>query len=104
MKRAIIMMLALGCAFFAQAEEPAWKKTLGKVKDFTADMGFMAFMKKEAPAYITGNFASADRAAVPDYTKPRTRDNIGANRNGYYTAYCVQGNDRISVKIEIVKK
>ena len=84
MKRAIIMMLALGCAFFAQAEEPAWKTTLGKVKDFTADMGFMAFMKKEAPAYITGNHDSADRAAMPDLAKPRTGDNTGANRNGYW--------------------
>lgn len=84
MKRAIIMMLALGCAFFAQADEPAWKKTLGKVKDFTGDMGFMAFMKKEAPAYITGNFATADRASMPDLSKPRTGDNVGANRNGYW--------------------
>ena len=64
MKRAIIMMLALGCAFFAQADEPAWKKTLGKVKDFTGDMGFMAFMKKEAPASITGDYAEKDRVSA----------------------------------------
>ena len=84
MKRAIIMMLALGCAFFAQAEEPAWKTTLGKVQDLTGDTGIMAFMKREAPAYITGNHDSADRAAMPDLAKPRTGDNTGANRNGYW--------------------
>ena len=82
MIRSIIMMLALGCAFFAQADEPAWKKTLGKVKDLSGDTGIMAFMKKEAPSYITGNFDSADRAKMPDLSKPRTGDNVGANRNG----------------------
>ena len=84
MIRSIIMMLALGCAFFAQADEPAWKKTLGKVKDLTGDTGIMAFMKKEAPSYITGNFDVEDRAPMPDLSKPRTGDNVGANRNGYW--------------------
>ena len=84
MKRAIIMMLALCGAFFAQAEGAAWQKTLGKVKDLSGDMGFMAFMKKDAPAYITGNFDVADRAPMPDLSRPRTGDNVGANRNGYW--------------------
>ena len=76
MKKFLIMVAAMACAFGAQAEGD-WKTTLGKVKDFTGDMGFMAFMKREAPAYITGNFAEADRPEK----KP-----LSANRNGYYDA------------------
>ena len=60
MKKFLIMAVALACAIGAQADGD-WTTTLGKVKDFTGDMGFMAFMKREAPAYITGNFAEADR-------------------------------------------
>ena len=82
MKKFLIMVAALACAFGAQADGD-WKSTLGKVKDFSGDMGFMAFMKREAPAYITGNFAADDRAPMPDFSKPRTGDNVGANRNGY---------------------
>ena len=74
MKKLFLAMLVAACAFGAQADGD-WKTTLGKVKDFTGDMGFMAFMKKEAPAYITGNFAEAERPEK----KP-----MSANRNGYY--------------------
>ena len=86
MNRTILMVImAVVCAFGAQAEGD-WKTTLGKVKDFSGDMGFMAFMKRDAPAYITGNFAAEDRAPMPDLTKPRTGENIGANRNGYWNS------------------
>ena len=74
MKKFLIMAVALACAIGAQADGD-WKTTLGKVKDFSGDMGFMAFMKREAPAYITGNFAEAERPEK----KP-----MSANRNGYY--------------------
>ena len=74
MKKLFLAMLVAACAIGAQADGD-WKTTLGKVKDFTGDMGFMAFMKKEAPAYITGNFAEAERPEK----KP-----MSANRNGYY--------------------
>ncbi len=74
MKRILIVLVALAATFGAQADGD-WKTTLGKVKDFSGDMGFMAFMKREAPAYITGNFAEADRPEK----KP-----MSANRNGYY--------------------
>ena len=83
MKKILMALIVAACAFGAQADGD-WRTTLGKVKDFTADMGFMAFMKKEAPAYITGNFATKDRAVMPDLAKPRTGDNVGANRNGYW--------------------
>ena len=74
MKRILIAFVALAATFGAQADGD-WKTTLGKVKDFSGDMGFMAFMKREAPAYITGNFAEAERPEK----KP-----MSANRNGYY--------------------
>ena len=70
MKKIILSMavaaLALGatagdCAATCCGGEPAWKSTLAKVKDMWPDTGICSFMKKEAPAYITGNYAEADR-------------------------------------------
>ena len=70
------------CAFGAQAadadvpaEKPAWETTLAKVKDMWPDTGLCSFLKKEAPAFITGNF---DEAARPE------RKPLSANRNGYW--------------------
>ena len=60
MKKFLMALVAAACALGAYADGD-WKTTLGKVKDFSGDMGFMAFMKREAPAYITGNFAEAER-------------------------------------------
>ena len=76
MKKFLIVAAAMVCAFGAQADGD-WKTTLGKVKDLSGDTGILAFFKKEAPAYITGNFAEADRPEK----KP-----LSANRNGYYDA------------------
>ena len=82
MKKFIMTVLVAASAIFAEAgdaccngAEPAWKETLAKVKNLTAETGISGFMAKEAPAYITGNFAEADRPEA----KPMT-----ANRNGYY--------------------
>ena len=69
-------MAVAACAFGAQAEGD-WKATLGKVKDLSGDTGVMAFMKKEAPAYITGNFAEKDRPPKKPYA---------VNSHGYYDA------------------
>ena len=71
------LLLAVGC--FAAHADGDWKTTLGKVKDLSGDTGIMAFMKKEAPAYITGNFAEADRPEAKPFS---------ANRNGYYDKDC----------------
>ena len=72
-----LLVAAGACASFAGdgGEKPAWMGTLGKVTDMWADTGLCSFGKQEAPAYITGNFAEADRPAK----KP-----LAANRNGYY--------------------
>jgi len=84
MKKFLMALVVAACALGVQAEGD-WKTTLGKVKDLSGDTGIAGFARKEAPAYITGNFAEADRAPVPDMTKPRVGTNVGANRNGYWT-------------------
>ena len=84
MKR-ILILLALACAFAASGKEGNWRTMIGKTGDLAGETGIAAFASKEAPAYITGNTAAADRAAKPDLSKPRTGSNIGANRNGYWT-------------------
>ena len=84
MKKFLITAVAVVCAFGAQADGD-WKTTLGKVKDFSGDMGFMAFLKREAPSYITGNFAEKDRPTAPDFNdgKRKWRPHY-ANRNGFW--------------------
>ena len=83
MKR-ILILLALACAFAASGEEGNWRTMIGKTGDLAGETGIAAFASKEAPAYITGNTLAADRAVKPDLSKPRTGDNTGANRNGYW--------------------
>lgn len=68
------LVLAAGCCFAAHADGD-WKATLGKVKNLSGDTGIAGFMRKTAPAYITGDFAEADRPAKA----PKS-----ANRNGYW--------------------
>lgn len=80
MKKFFMSVLVASLALFAQAaekpaEEPKWKETLEKSKGLTAETGISGFMMKSAPAYITGDFAEADRPEK----KP-----LSANRNGYY--------------------
>ena len=79
MKRYLAALLMALCAFGAQAaeadvpaEKPAWETTLAKVKDMWPDTGLCSFLKKEAPAFITGNF---DEAARPE------RKPLSANRS-----------------------
>lgn len=75
MKKFILSLaLAAGCVFAASAAGD-WHDTLDRVKDLTGDTGISGFMKSEAPAYITGNFAESDRPAKAPYA---------VNRNGYY--------------------
>ena len=65
MKKIILTLLFAACAFGAQAEGD-WRTTLGKVTDLLGDTGIAGFARKEAPAYITGNFAEKDRVAAND--------------------------------------
>ena len=90
MKKFLLSILLVVTGLVVQAEEPAWKETLGKVKNLSGDTGIAGFMKKTAPAYITGEFDEADRPAKPccaalkagTYTaKDRA---TFANKNGFW--------------------
>ena len=74
MKKFLMALLVLAGALGAQADGD-WRTTLGKVWDLGGDTGIAGFLQKEAPAYLTGNFAETDRPEA----KPLT-----ANRNGYW--------------------
>ena len=76
-KLVLALIVAAGC--FVGFADGDWQTTLGKVKDLSSDTGIAGFGKKEAPAYITGNFAETDRPAKKPFS---------ANRNGYYDAKC----------------
>ena len=74
----LALLMAAGC-FAAQAADEAapakWEQTLKRVINLKDDTGISGFMKKAAPAYITGDFDEADRPEKKPYS---------ANRNGYY--------------------
>ena len=94
MKRFLLAFAVAACAVGAQAADPsgkpAWEATLGRVLDLGGDTGISGFMRKEAPAYITGNFADADRPEKPDFTKPLRHPSAYANRNGYWVVSKLQ--------------
>ena len=96
MKKIITTLLfAAACAFGAQAAEAGgeaatapWREMLAKVKNLPAETGIAGFMKKEAPAYITGNYAEADRVDAKAMAGKDPHDpNSGYKTpNGYYDA------------------
>ena len=72
----IMALMAVSVMAADKAEqEPKWKATLEKSKGLFSETGISGFMKENAPAYITGDFAEAERPEK----KP-----MSANRNGYY--------------------
>ena len=73
----LTLLVAAGC--FAVHAEGDWRTTLSKVVNLKDDTGIAGFGKKEAPAFITGNFDAADRPQAKPFS---------ANRNGYYDAKC----------------
>ena len=106
MKKILMAMLvAAGCfaAVAATDDVPAWKTTLAKVKNLPSETGIAGFMKKEAPAYITGNFAEADRPAAPDFTKPLAPAAEYANKNGFWVTTDAQAKS-FSTSKHTVKK
>ena len=70
---ALAMLASLAAFANDGSETPAWKTTLGKVKNMWPDTGICSFLKPEAPAYLTGNTDEADRAPKGE-----------ANRWGYW--------------------
>ena len=90
MKKLLMALMLAGGACFAFAGDNAapapWEATLAKVKNLTADTGIAGFCRKEAPDYITGNFAEADRPAKPEAGKVYDLSEAPkfANRNGFW--------------------
>ena len=84
MKKLLITVVAMVCALGAHADGD-WKTTFGKVKDLSGDTGVAGFLRKEAPAYITGNYAEKDRVAVNDMVGKDPHDAASGYRtpNGY---------------------
>ena len=103
MKKLFLTLALLG--FFAGPAnaDGDWKTTLGKVCDLSGDTGIMAFLKPEAPAYITGNFAAADRPAAPDARTKYTATARAqfANRNGYWVIDEVQARSASTAKHQV---
>ena len=92
------LLVAAGC--LAAHAEGDWRTTLEKVKNLSADTGISGFMKKSAPAYITGDFAAADRPAAPKAGKTYTVADRAqfANRNGYWVIDEVQAKSASTAK------
>jgi carboxybiotin decarboxylase len=80
------------CAESCAQQQPAWKQTLARVKDLKYDTGIAAFFKKNAPEFLTGDFAEADRPAAPEAGKTYdVADRVRfANRNGYWVIDAAQ--------------
>ena len=102
MKKFLVAALGLALAFGASADGD-WRTTLGKVKDLSGDTGISGFVKKEAPAYITGNFAEKDRPAAPDFSKPIANPAKYANKNGFWVTSDAQA-EKLSTAKHTVKK
>ena len=89
MKKLLTAMIVAACALGAQAEGN-WQSTLAKVKNLAGDTGISGFVKREAPAYITGNFAVADRPSAPNLAMGRQPRENHVNKNGFYVVDYIQ--------------
>ena len=102
MKKFLMVLVATACTLGVYADGD-WRTTLGKVKDLSGDTGVSGFLRKEAPAYITGNFAEKDRPAAPDFTKPVANPAKYANKNGFWVTSDAQA-AKLSTDKHAVKK
>ena len=80
----LLLTLALAAGAFAAfandgSEKAPWQQTFDKAAGLRNDTGIAGFLKKAAPAYLTGDFDEADRPAKKPFS---------ANRNGYYDKDC----------------
>jgi oxaloacetate decarboxylase beta subunit len=78
MKKILCISLAAVTVLAAKADED-WMTMLGKSADLAKETGLAGFMKRDAPAYITGKFIDSELPEKKAYS---------ANRNGYYDAEC----------------
>lgn len=61
MMKKLLMAFIIAAVCGAANAEGNWRTTLGKVKNLAGETGISGFTKKSAPAYITGDYAEADR-------------------------------------------
>ena len=115
MKKILFSLLVAAGAFAAFAgegcckeggccnAEPAWKATFEKAAGLTGDTGIAGFAKKEAPAYITGNYEKSDRPEAPVAGKKYAVADRAqfANRNGYWVIDEVQAKSASTSKHEV---
>ena len=99
MKRAILAIFVSAIAFGAFAEGD-WRSTLNRVIDLGGDTGISGFLKREPPAYITGNFAEADRPEKPDGRTWRPMADY-ANKNGFWVVHDRQAKKLSTPKHEV---
>ena len=83
MKKLLMAMIVAACALGAQAEGN-WQDTLAKVKNLAGDTGISGFVKREAPKYITGNFAPEERIDAGLVAGIDPHDSRYMTPNGYY--------------------
>ncbi|MGN0832901.1 MAG: sodium ion-translocating decarboxylase subunit beta [Kiritimatiellia bacterium] len=102
MKKILMTLLVAAGCWTAQAEGD-WKATLEKVKNLSADTGISGFMRKSAPAYVTGDYEAADRPEAPVPGKAYAESDRArfANRNGYWVIDEVQARSASAAKHEV---
>ncbi len=84
----IVAACALGVhAADEEQAKPKWVATLEKVKNLAGETGISGFARKEAPDYITGNFAPEKRidAGLVAGRDPHDPTSGYMTPNGYYT-------------------
>ncbi len=89
----LLMALLVACsasfvvaddACCAEKQAPAkWLQTLEKAKGLLGDTGVAGFLKAEAPAFLTGNYAEADRVDAVKMKNLDPHDPAYKTPNGY---------------------
>ena len=96
MKRFLLSVLAVCAVAAASAasapapaparEESGWRTMLAKAKGIVGDTGVAGFLSRRAPAYITGDYAEADRVSANAMLGKDPHDDKSGYKtpNGYY--------------------
>ena len=71
MKKILCISLAAVTVLAAKADED-WMTMLGKSADLAKETGMVGFMKRDAPAYITGKFVDSDLPEKKAYSVTET--------------------------------
>ena len=58
----LALVISLGC--FASFAEGDWRETCGKIVELGGDTGIAGFVKRLAPAYMTGRTVTATTTSI----------------------------------------